>query len=119
MNVKPNLWWGALTGFCKPDVEDISRLDGVSLFLYAARSVILVISAQAAVIAGLVAAGVGLFEWGNFIAPLAGFVVAHMISNLSNDYFGFTRGRDTPDSPRRLIPLRPGRQNVVGAGSSL
>ena len=107
MNVKPNLWWGALTGFQKPDVQDISRLDGVSLFLYAARSVILVISAQAALIAGLLAAGVGLFEWGNFIAVLAGFVVAHMISNLSNDYFGFTRGHDTPDLPRMRYTVHP------------
>ena len=107
MNVKPNLWWGALTGFYKPNVQDVSKLDGVSLFLYAARSVILVISAQAAFIAGLLAAGVGLFEWGNFIAVLAGFVVAHMISNLSNDYFGFTRGHDTPDSPRMRYTVHP------------
>jgi 1,4-dihydroxy-2-naphthoate polyprenyltransferase len=107
MNIKPSLWWGALTGFYKPDVQDISKLDGVSLFLYAARSVILVISAQAAIIAGLLAADVGRFEWGNFIAVLAGFVVAHMISNLSNDYFGFKRGHDTPDSPRMRYTVHP------------
>jgi 1,4-dihydroxy-2-naphthoate polyprenyltransferase len=108
MNVwKPKLWWGAFTGFYKPGTQDIQKLDRVSLFLYAARSVILVISAQAAIIAGLLAADVGLFEWGNFIAVLAGFVVAHMISNLSNDYFGFTRGHDTPDSPRMRYTLHP------------
>src|SRR5208282_817088 len=107
MNVKPSLWWGSLTGLYKPDVQDVARLDRVSLFLYAARSVILVISAQAAIIAGLLAAGVGLFEWGNFIAVLAGFVVAHMISNLSNDYFGFRRGHDTPDSPRMRYTVHP------------
>jgi len=101
------LWWGAFTGFYKPGVQDIYSLDRVSLFLYAARSVILVISAQAAIIAGLLAAGASRFEWGNFIGVLVGFVVAHMISNLSNDYFGFTHGYDTPDSPRMRYTVHP------------
>jgi 1,4-dihydroxy-2-naphthoate octaprenyltransferase len=104
---KARLWWGAFTGFYKPGVQDIRGLDAVSRFLYAARSVILVISAQAAIIAGLLAADVGRFELGNFIGVLAGFVVAHMISNLSNDYFGFKRGHDTPDSPRMRYTLHP------------
>jgi 1,4-dihydroxy-2-naphthoate octaprenyltransferase len=105
--LKPKLWWGAFTSFYRPGTQDIRNLDRVSLFLYAARSVILVISAQAAIIAGLLAANVGIFDWGNFIAVLAGFVVAHMISNLSNDYFGFTRGHDTPDSPRMRYTVHP------------
>ena len=57
--LKPSLWWGAFTGFYKPGVQDIPNLDRVALFLYAARTVILVISAQAAVIAGLLAADAG------------------------------------------------------------
>jgi len=77
------------------------------VFLYAARSIILVISAQAAVIAGLLAANGGLFDTANFIAVLVGFTVAHMISNLSNDYFDLTRGHDTPDSPRMRYTLHP------------
>jgi 1,4-dihydroxy-2-naphthoate polyprenyltransferase len=105
--LKPRLWWGAFKGFYKPGVQDIPDLDRVSLFLYSARSVILVISAQAAVIAGLLAAGVSRFDWLNFIGVLVGFVVAHMISNLSNDYFGFTRGHDTPDSPRMRYTVHP------------
>jgi len=104
---RPVLWWGAFTGFYKPGFGDVSSLDRISLFLYAARSVILVISAQAAIIAGLLAAGAGLFEWGSFICVLVGFVVAHMISNLSNDYFGFTHGYDTPDSPRMRYTVHP------------
>ncbi len=104
---KPKLWWGAVTGFYKPGVQSIPDLDRVSLFLYAARTVILVISVQAAIIAGLLAAGAGRFAWGNFIAVLAGFVVAHMISNLSNDYVGFMRGHDTADSPRMRYTVHP------------
>lgn len=105
--LKPNLWWGAVTGFYKPGVRDIPPPDKVALFLYAARSVILVISIQAAIIAALLAAATGRFEWGNFVAVLIGFVVAHMISNLSNDYFGFVRGYDTSDSPRMRYTVHP------------
>jgi 1,4-dihydroxy-2-naphthoate polyprenyltransferase len=103
----PRLWWRAFTGFYKPSVQGVSNLDDVSLFLYAARSVILVISAQAAIIAGLLAADAGRFNADDFIAVLIGFVVAHMLSNLSNDYFGFTRGHDTPDSPRMRYTVHP------------
>jgi len=105
--LNPKLWWGAFTGFYRPGTQDVRNLDRVSLFLYAARSVILVISAQAAIIAGLLAAGADRFGWGNFVGVLVGFVVAHMISNLSNDYFGFTRGHDTPDSPRMRYTVHP------------
>jgi 1,4-dihydroxy-2-naphthoate polyprenyltransferase len=107
---KLKLWRGAFTGFYKPGVPE---LDAVSSFLYAARSVILVISAQAAIIAGLLAANVGRFEPGKFIAVLVGFVTAHMISNLSNDYFGFRRGHDTPDSPRMRYTLHPLASGVL------
>ena len=105
--LKPKLWWGALTGFYKPGSQTVPDPDRVALFLYSARSVILVISAQAAVIAGLLAAGAGFFNWLDFMGVLAGFVVAHMISNLSNDYFGFTRGHDTPESPRMRYTVHP------------
>ena len=97
---KPELWLGAFTGFYRPSAEEVRLLDPVSKFLYAARSVILVISAQAAIIAGLLAAAERRFHWLEFVLVLLGFIAAHMISNLSNDYFGYKRGHDTPDSPR-------------------
>ena len=50
------MWLGAFAGFHRPGLEEVRGLDAVSRFLYAARSVILVISAQAAIIAGLIAA---------------------------------------------------------------
>jgi 1,4-dihydroxy-2-naphthoate octaprenyltransferase len=101
------LWLGAFTGFYRPDAAQLRRSDAVLRFLYAARSVILVISAQAALIAGLLAAADRRFHWAEFSAVLIGFVVAHMISNLSNDYFGFRRGHDTPDSPRMRYTVHP------------
>ncbi len=116
---KLKLWWGAVTGFYKPELQSIPGLDRTALFLYAARSVILIISAQAAIIAGLLAAAAGRFQWSNFLAVLAGFVVAHMISNLSNDYFGFKRGHDTPDSPRMRYTVHPLASGVLDSRTLL
>ncbi len=112
---KPKLWLGAFAGFYRPDAEEVRRLDSVSKFLYSARSVILVISAQAAVIAGLLAAAERRFQWVHFALVLVGFVVAHMISNLSNDYFGYKRGHDTPDSPRMRYTVHPLASGVLDA----
>jgi len=109
------LWLGAFAGFHRPGLEEVRGLDAVSRFLYAARSVILVISAQAAIIAGLIAAADRRFEWSSFVLVLAGLVVAHMISNLSNDYFGYKRGHDTPDSPRMRYTVHPLASGVLEA----
>jgi 1,4-dihydroxy-2-naphthoate octaprenyltransferase len=100
-------WVGAFTGFYPAQAEEFSHLDPVTRFLYASRSVILVISAQSAVIAGLLAATDRRFEVVPFVLVLVGFVVLHAISNLSNDYFGYRRGHDTADSPRRRYTLHP------------
>ncbi|SDJ05793.1 1,4-dihydroxy-2-naphthoate prenyltransferase [Frankineae bacterium MT45] len=100
-------WVRAFTGFYPAQASDLQGLDPVTRFLYAARSVILVISAQAAVIAGLLAATDRRFEALPFILVFVGYVVLHGISNLSNDYFGYRRGHDTEDSPRRRYTLHP------------
>ncbi len=110
---KPELWLGAFTGFYRPSAEEVRLLDPVSKFLYAARSVILVISAQAAIIAGLLAAAERRFHWLEFVLVLLGFIAAHMISNLSNDYFGYKRGHDTPESPRMRYTVHPLASGVL------
>ena len=110
---KLELWLGAFCGFYRPGVEEIRQLDAVSKFLYSARSVILVISAQAAVIAGLLAAADRQFSAFAFAMVLAGFVAAHMLSNLSNDYYGYKRGHDTPDSPRMRYTVHPLASGVL------
>jgi 1,4-dihydroxy-2-naphthoate octaprenyltransferase len=107
------LWLGAFAGFYRPGVEEVRHLDAASKFLYSARSVILVISAQAAIIAGLLALGARRFDTLSFVLVLAGFVAAHMISNLSNDYFGYKRGHDTPDSPRMRYTVHPLASGVL------
>ena len=105
--LRPALWLRAFVGFYRPKDEGAEALDPVARFLFSARSVILVISAQAAIIAGLLAATAGRFDLVAFVLVLLGFVVAHAISNLSNDYFGYRRGHDTPDSPRMRYTIHP------------
>ena len=110
---RPALWLGAFAGFHRPGVEEVRRLDPVSRFLYSARSVILVISAQAAIIAGILAAADRQFDATAFLLVLVGLVAAHMLSNLSNDYFGHKRGHDTPDSPRMRYTVHPLASGVL------
>jgi 1,4-dihydroxy-2-naphthoate octaprenyltransferase len=105
--LQPQLWWRAFTGFYRPQGDGIAALDPVARFLYSARSVILVISAQAAAIAGLLAVTERHFNPLAFVLVLLGFVIAHAISNLSNDYFGWRRGHDTADSPRLRYTVHP------------
>jgi 1,4-dihydroxy-2-naphthoate octaprenyltransferase len=103
----PFAWVGAFTGFYPAQAEEFGHLDPVTRFLYAARSVILVISAQSAVMAGLLAATDRRFAVLPFVLVFVGYVVLHAVSNLSNDYFGYRRGHDTADSPRRRYTLHP------------
>ncbi len=113
---KIDLWYNAFRGFYRKEVP-IEELDPVSRWLYASRSIILVISAQAAIIAGLLAVQQGSFNALYFILLLIGLVVAHAISNLSNDYFGFHRGHDTPESPRMRYTLHPLASHMMNATS--
>ncbi len=113
---KRELWYNAFRGFYRKELP-IEELDPISRWLYASRSIILVISAQAAIIAGLLAIHAGSFNVSYFILLLVGLVVAHAISNLSNDYFGFHRGHDTPESPRMKYTLHPLASNMMNVRS--
>lgn len=111
----PREWAHAFTGFYPPLAEDLVDLDPIARFLYSARSVILVISFQAALLAGLLALTDRRFELVPFLLVLVGYVVLHAISNLSNDYFGARRGHDTEDSPRRRYTVHPVLSGAVSS----
>ena len=53
------------------------------------------------------------FEVVPFVLVFVGYLVLHAISNLSNDYFGYRRGHDTDDSPRRRYTLHPVASGAV------
>jgi 1,4-dihydroxy-2-naphthoate octaprenyltransferase len=96
--------------------EDLIDIDPVARFLYSARSVILVISFQAAILAGLLALSDRRLALLPFALVVVGYVVLHAISNLSNDYFGAKRGHDTEDSPRRRYTVHPLLSGAVSSG---
>ncbi|HEX2781186.1 MAG TPA: prenyltransferase [Gemmatimonadaceae bacterium] len=103
----PREWARAFTGFYPPTAAELSGLDPIARFLYSARSVILVISFQAALLAGLLALTDRRLAPVPWALVVLGYVVLHAISNLSNDYFGAKRGHDTDDSPRRRYTVHP------------
>src|SRR3954464_4120357 len=111
----PREWARAFTGFYPPLAAALADLDPVARFLYAARSVILVISFQAALLAGLLAATDRRFAAVPFALLVLAYVVLHAISNLSNDYFGARRGHDTDDSPRRRYTVHPLHSGAVSS----
>jgi 1,4-dihydroxy-2-naphthoate octaprenyltransferase len=87
--------------------SDIHELGYLSKWLFASRSIILIISMQAAVISGLLTILYGGFHLFYFILVLIGFVTAHAVSNLMNDYFGYRRGHDMIESPRLKYTVHP------------
>jgi len=109
----PRVWLRAFVGFYPPRDASAQQLDPIAKFLFSARSVILVISAQAALIAGLLAIADRRFDPLAFLLVLVGFVTAHAISNLSNDYFGYRRGHDTADSPRMRYTMHPVASGIL------
>lgn len=110
-----NAWFRAFKGFYSPQDPTASQ-DVIARFLFSARSIILVISAQAAVIAGLLAYISGAFNLYYFLLILVAFVTVHAASNLMNDYFGFLRGHDSADSPRRRYTLHPLADGILTKG---
>jgi len=106
-------WARALVGFYRPAAAERRPPGAVTRFLYAARGLILVITAQAALLAGVLAARDREFHGWAFARLLIGLLSAHLLSNLSNDYFDLKRGRDTPDSPRVRYSVHPFASDIL------
>jgi 1,4-dihydroxy-2-naphthoate octaprenyltransferase len=106
------VWVKAFKGFYDKN-DPIAQHDLVARLLFSARTLILVISAQAAAIAGLLAYIDHALNPFYFALILIAFVTIHAASNLLNDYFGFYRGHDTEDSPRRRYTLHPLADNIL------
>lgn len=100
-------WSSAFSGFYKPDSESAKDLDRVSKALFSARSVILVISFQAALIASILSYKAGMFNPFYSMMLILGLTAVHASSNLINDYFGYTRKLDSAESPRRHYTIHP------------
>ena len=76
----PREWARAFTGFYPPLAHELADLDPIARFLYSARSVILVISFQAALLAGLLTATDRRFQLVPFVLVVLAYVVLHAIA---------------------------------------
>ncbi|MCL5440689.1 MAG: prenyltransferase [Candidatus Marsarchaeota archaeon] len=112
MAKKSKGWTDALRGFYSPS-NDVKGLGFMPRLLFSARSVILIISLQAAIIASILSYAAGAFNILYSILLAVGLVSVHMASNLMNDYFGYKKGHDTPDAPRRNYTIHPLADGVL------
>ena len=95
---KLNTWYRILNGTYDMHAEPVQDLDPVSRWLIATRSVVFVMTVNAAIVAGLLYVLSAGFSLG-FLFPLSlvlvGLVLAHATSNLFNDYWDAKHGIDT------------------------
>ena len=95
---KLGTWYKILNGTYDARSEPVQQLDSFSRWLIATRSVVFVMTANSAIIGGLLYLLYAGFSWG-FLLPftlaLIGLVTAHAASNLFNDYWDAKHGIDT------------------------
>lgn len=95
---KLSTWYKILNGTYDMHKEPVQGLDRVSRWLVATRSVVFVMTVNAAIVAALLFIIADGFSLG-FLFPLflviVGLVLAHATSNLFNDYWDAKHGIDT------------------------
>ena len=92
------IWYGILNGTYDANSEPVQDLDSVSKWLIATRSVVFVMTVNAAIVGGLLyllSAGFSLGFLLPFFLVVVGLVTAHAASNLFNDYWDAKHGIDT------------------------
>jgi len=96
-------WAKAFKGFYDTN-DPAAKQDLVARLLFSARSLIAVISAQAAAIAGLLAYTDHAFDLLNFVLVLVAFVAVHAASNLMKEgmILKILRGEDIVFTASRM-----------------
>ncbi len=92
MNVQ--MWMKALKVMPHVSKEEWDKLDIVARWLVAVRAAAVVVTPMAAIIAGLMAATQGMFNWWRFLLVLFGLYFAHGTNNLVNDLTDSAHGVD-------------------------
>ena len=100
----PKLWLRAL--YTIPRVNT-AEVDPLSRWLILGRVSVAVMSLISAIIGGLLALYDDEFNIGLLILLALGLTLAHIGSNLVNDFWDFRNGIDTPDSPRATYGPHP------------
>lgn len=89
------------------DKKEWEALDVVSKWLIATRSAVTLVTVYSCVIAGILAARDGKFDWLTFIIVTLGLFIAHGTNNILNDYTDYTRGVDRNNYFRTEYGVHP------------
>lgn len=89
------------------DRKEWDALDVVSKWLIATRSAVTLVTVYSCVIAGILAARDGKFDWLTFIIVTLGLFIAHGTNNILNDYTDYTRGVDKDNYFRTQYGVHP------------
>ncbi|MCZ2126273.1 MAG: prenyltransferase [Anaerolineales bacterium] len=101
------------------DKKEWDALDVVSKWLIATRSAVTMVTVYSCVIAGILAARHGTFDWLTFLVVTFGLFIAHGTNNLLNDYTDFTRGVDRNNYFRTEYGVHPLVQKFWDGKTSL
>jgi 1,4-dihydroxy-2-naphthoate octaprenyltransferase len=101
------------------DKKEWDSLDVVSRWLIATRSAVTLVTVYSCVIAGILAARDGNFDWLTFVIVTLGLFIAHGTNNILNDYTDFTRGVDKDNYFRSQYGVHPLVQNFWDKATSI
>jgi 1,4-dihydroxy-2-naphthoate octaprenyltransferase len=101
------------------DKKEWDALDVVSRWLIATRSAVTLVTVYSCVIAGILAARDGKFDWLTFIIVTLGLFIAHGTNNILNDYTDFSRGVDKDNYFRTQYGVHPLVQNFWDKATSI
>jgi 1,4-dihydroxy-2-naphthoate octaprenyltransferase len=101
------------------DKKEWDALDVISKWLIATRSAVTLVTVYSCIIAGILAARDGKFNWLTFIIVTLGLFIAHGANNILNDYTDFTRGVDKDYYFRTQYGVHPLVQNFWDKATSI
>jgi 1,4-dihydroxy-2-naphthoate polyprenyltransferase len=107
------MWAKALRVIPRINKEEWMRLDVISKWLVSTRAAVLIMTFISAAIAGLLAAGAGMFDLGRWALLAVGLVFAHATNNLLNDMTDFNRGVDKDNYFRTQYGPQPLEQGLM------
>ncbi|MBI5825156.1 MAG: prenyltransferase [Chloroflexi bacterium] len=120
MNINFAMWRKASWQLIKmDDKKEWDALDVVSKWLIATRSAVTLVTVYSCVIAGILAARDGRFDWLTFLIVTLGLFIAHGTNNILNDYTDYTRGVDNDNYFRTQYGVHPLVQKFWDTSTSI
>lgn len=117
MNVE--MWGKAVRVIPRVEKDEWNALDIVSRWLIATRSAVLVMTFNAAAIAGLLAARDGRFQLVPWLMVTIGLLFAHATNNLVNDFTDHAKGVDKDNYFRAQYGPQPLEHGLLSRGQML